>query len=327
MNKTRTKDMTEGPILGKIVPFAVPIFIGSVFQMLYNMVDSIIVGKYVGANALAAVGATGTVSMVLIGIASGFTTGASVVVAQFMGAGRQHRIKAAISTTIIILVIASVLITGLGEALSSSIMRWVNVPEEIFADSLLYFRIFMLGMLFLVMYNFFASFLRAMGDSTTPLVFLIIASLLNIAGDLFFVVKLNMSVAGVAIATVLAQGVSVLLCMIYTSHKLEFFSFKRGEFIFDNTLFSSIVRLGIPSGLQSSITGFGMVMVQSLINSYGPVCIAAYTAASKMEGLCNLPMGSIAMAFSIFVGQNIGKGDLKRASKGLLYSELLAVGI
>ena len=326
MNRKKA-DMTKGPILGRILPFALPIFIGSVFQMLYNMVDSIIVGRYVGANALAAVGSTATISMVLVGVASGFTTGASVVVAQLVGAGKHDRIKAAISTTITLLVTAALIITVVSESISSNIMHWVKVPQEILADSLAYFRIFLLGVIFLVMYNFFASFLRAMGDSTTPLIFLVISSLLNIAGDLFFVIKLNLAVAGVAIATVLAQAVSVVLCLIYTSRKMDYFHFGKGEFVFDRKLLSSIVRLGIPAGLQSSITGLGMVFVQSLINTYGAVSIAAYTAASKMEGLCNLPMGSIAQAFSIFVGQNIGAGDLKRARKGLLYSDLLAVGI
>lgn len=325
--KSKNNDMTQGPILGKILPFAVPIFIGSIFQQLYNMVDSIVVGQYVGAKALAAVGSTATVSLVLVGVASGFSTGASVVVAQLLGAGKKDRIKPTISTTVCFLMTVALVILVLGLSLSNNIMHWVNVPDNIFQDTVTYFRIYISGIFFLVLYNFFASFLRAMGDSTTPLIFLIISSLLNIAGDLFFVVKLNMAVAGVAIATVIAQGISVLLCFIYTRKKVEHFQFARGEFVFDKKLFSSIIRLGIPAGLQSSIAGLGMVAVQSLINSFGSVDIAAYTAANKMEALCNLPMGAISQAFAIFVGQNIGAGDIKRAKKGLWQSDLLAVGI
>ncbi|MBQ2818724.1 MAG: MATE family efflux transporter [Clostridia bacterium] len=323
--KRRNVDMLNGPILKSLIIFGLPIFFGSVFQQLYNMVDSIVVGKYVSANALAAVGSTGTISMLLVGVMMGFPTGASIVAAQFLGAGQKDKIKTTISTTMIFMVILSIIMTVIGLCLSSFIMGWVNVPDEIYADTVLYFRIFIGGMLFMALYNFFASFLRALGDSTTPLIFLIISSLLNIAGDLFFVLVLRMGVAGVAIATVLAQAVSVVLCFIYVSKNIEYFKFSKSEFVFDKVLFKDILRLGLPSSLQSSITGIGMVMVQSLINSFGPVSIAAYTAANKMEALCNLPMTGISMALSLFVGQNIGANNQKRAQKGLNQSIVLSV--
>ena len=195
-------------------------------------------------------------------------------------------------------------------------MGWMNVPENILADSLTYFRIYILGTVFIALYNFFAAFLRALGDSRTPLIFLIISSVLNIFGDLFFVVVLDMGVAGVAIATDLAQMISVVLCFVYTRKKVEYFQFQKGEMIFDRGLVKDIVRYGLPGSLQTMASGMGMLLVQSLINSFGSINIAAYTAAAKMEQICNLPMSSFAMAISVFAGQNIGAKDYERIKDG-----------
>ncbi len=325
--KLQKTDMLRGSILKGIILFSLPIFLGSVFQQLYSMVDSIVVGKYVSANALAAVGSTGTISMMLVGIMMGFPTGASVVAAQFAGAGQKEKIKRTISTSLYFLLALAVVLSLVGLLLARHIMKWVNVPEEILPDALAYFRIYVAGMVFMSLYNFFASFLRALGDSVTPLIFLVVSSLLNIVGDLFFVLVLHMDVPGVAIATVLAQGISVAFCWIYVSRKSEYFQFKKGEMVFDGALFKDILRLGLPSSIQFSVTSLGMVMVQGLINSYGAVSMAAYTSASKMEQICNLPMSGVAMALSFFVGQNIGAGDQARAKKGLGYSLAFCVSV
>ena len=313
-------DMLNGPILKNILLFSLPIFLGSVFQQLYNMVDSVVVGKYVSANALAAVGSTGTLTMMLVGIMMGFPTGASVVAAQFAGAGERDKIKRTISTSLYFLLALSVVLTVVGLLLARRIMGWVNVPEEVLPDALAYFRIYIAGMIFMALYNFFASFLRALGDSVTPLIFLIIASLLNIAGDLFFVLALHMGVPGVAIATVLAQAISAALCYLYVTRKSEYFQFGKGEMVFDRSLFKDILRLGLPSSIQASVASLGMVLVQGLINSYGAVSMAAYTSASKMEQLCNLPLSGVSMGLSLYVGQNIGAGQQGRAKKGLAQS-------
>lgn len=320
-------DMLEGPILPRIVEFSLPIFLGSVFQMLYNMVDSVVVGKYVSADALAAVGSTGTISNLLVGMMTGFPTGASIIAAQFIGADRKDKVKPAVSTTFWFLMAFSVVLSAAGLVFSSQIMHWVNVPENIYADTVLYFRIYIAGMVFMALYNFFAAFLRAMGDSTTPLIFLIVSSVLNIFGDLFFVLVLNMAVAGVALATVIAQGISVLLCMFYVRRSSEYFRFRRGELVFDRVLFKDILRMGLPTSLQSSVTGMGMVMVQSLINSFGSVDIAAYTAANKMEQICNLPMNGISLGLSVFVGQNIGASQMPRARRGMWLSSAFCVSL
>jgi len=324
---SRKVDMLTGPILPRIITFSLPIFLGSVFQQLYNMVDSIVVGKYVSADALAAVGSTGTVSMLLVGIMMGFPTGASVVAAQFLGAGEKKKIRSTISTTLIFLLGLAVVLTILGLALSHSIMTWVNVPENIFEDAVTYFRIFIGGMIFMALYNFFASFLRALGDSTTPLIFLVISSLLNIGGDLLFVIAFDMGVAGVAWATIISQAISVVLCFFYVTHTSEYFHFSKGELLFDRMLFRDILRLGLPASLQSSITSLGMIAVQGLINSYGSVCMAAYTSANKMESLSHLPVMGISMAVSLFTGQNIGAKQVDRARKGLVQSLLFTLGL
>ncbi|MBR0087885.1 MAG: MATE family efflux transporter [Lachnospiraceae bacterium] len=328
-NNSRSKavDMTQGPILGKLVQFCLPIFLGLVFQQFYSMVDSIVVGKYVSADALAAVGTSAPMVQLLIGIMAGFNLGASVVASQYVGANQKDKIKPTISTTAITLIVLSLFITVIAIVFAPDIMRLISVPDNILKDTVIYFRIFSAGCIFLAMYNFFASFLRSMGDSTTPLIFLIISSLLNIGGDLFFVLVLKHGVDGVAYATVIAQAISVILCIIYVSRTNEYFQFKKGEFVFDPQLFKSILRMGIPSSLQTGLSSIGMVAVQRLINSYGSVCIASYTAANKMEMICNLPVTSMAQGLSLYVGQNIGAGKTDRAKKGMWQSMIVCAVI
>ena len=325
--KARKIDMTQGPILGRLLQFCIPIFLGLVFQQFYNLVDSIIVGKYVSADALAAVGTCSPLVQFLIGIMAGFNMGASVVASQFLGANRKEEIKPTIATTAIMLVVLSAVISVLSVIFAPQIMFLLNVPDNILADTVAYFRIFSAGCIFLALYNFFASFLRSMGDSTTPLIFLIIASLLNIGGDLFFVLVLHLDVAGVAIATVIAQAISVTLCILYVGRTNEYFHFGKGDFRFDKRLCKDILRLGIPSSLQTGLSSIGMLAVQRLINSYGSASIASYTAANKMEMICNLPVMSVAQGLSLFVGQNIGAGQTERAKKGMWQSMAVCAAI
>ena len=306
----------EGPILKKILIFALPIFLGSVFQQMYHMVDSIVVGRYVSADALAAVGSSSTLSNVLVGIMSGMPMGASIVAAQFLGAERKDRIKSTLSTTLVFLVMLAILISAVGNLFAPQIMRLLRVPDKIMNDAVLYFRIYVSGIIFIALYNFFASFLRALGDSTTPLIFLIVASVLNIAGDLLFVIKFNMGVAGVGWATVISQAVSVVLCYVYVHRTSEHFRFRKGEFVFERSIFREIIRLGVPSSLQYSLSGLGTLLVQGLINTYGTVSMAAYAAANRMEQICNMPFSGISMAMAMYVGQNIGARNESRAQKG-----------
>lgn len=310
-------DMTTGAILKQIIVFGLPILLGSIFQQFYSMVDSIVVGNYVGPDALAAVGSASTISHCLVMMATGLTTGASVVVAQLFGAKRYEDIRRAISTTMIFAFIVAVAVTVLGIAFGPALMRLVRVPEALMADSVIYLQIYVGGTLFLMLYNFFAAMLRALGDSTTPLIFLIIASILNIVGDLYFVLSLHMGVPGVALATVLAQAVSVALCAVYCLLKVDYFKFRKGEFGFYRDLFRDILRLSVPSAIQSCLGSAGFVLVQGLINSFGETCMAAYTAASKLESVAHLPIECITMSLSVFTGQNMGAGNVKRVKRGL----------
>ena len=309
--------MLSGPPLKPILLFGLPILVSNVFQMLYSIVDSIVVGNYVGADALAAVGSSTTLANLLVALASGLTVGASVVVSQFFGAGQKEKVKASISTSIIFMVILGAVLSVLGVATAGLVTDLCNVPKEIFGDSVTYIRIYMSGLIFMLLYNYFASILRALGDSTTPLVFLIISSLLNVALDLFFVIALGLGVAGVAWATVISQALSVILCAVYVRFKVEVFQFEKSEFRFDKEQFRNLLRLGVPSAIQGSITSIGFVFVQALINSFGSVNIAAYTAATKMEILAHLPVESFAMSLSVFVGQNMGAGLIERTKKGM----------
>ena len=320
-------DMTSGSILKQLLVFGAPIFLGSVFQQLYSMVDSVVVGNYVGSDALASVGSASTIANCLVMIATGLTTGASVVVAQLAGAKQYGRIRHAISTTLFFAFFVALGATAVGLWFAPDIIRWVRVPEALRADSVAYLRIYVGGMLFLMLYNFFSAMLRALGDSTTPLIFLVIASLLNIAGDLWFVLSFRMGVPGVALATVLAQGISVVLCAVHCARKVEAFRFQKGEFRFYRELFGDILRLSVPSALQFGLSSLGFVLVQGLINSFGEISMAAYTAASKLEGVAHLPIESISMSLSVFVGQNIGAGSGRRVKAGLWRTVLTSAGI
>lgn len=325
--KNSNIDMLHGSPIKSIILFALPIFFGSIFQQLYSMVDSIVVGNYVGAGALAAVGSSATVCNCLIMACSGFTTGASVVVAQQFGAGKKGDIKATLSTTFIFLSLFSILLSIVSQPIAPVLARLINVPDEIFDDSVTYMRVYWAGMVFLMLYNFFAAVLRALGDSITPLIFLIVSSVLNIFGDLYFVLNLDMGVAGVAWATVLSQAVSVILCSVYVSFKSEYFKFQKGEFVFSKKLFSYVLQMGIPAALQGSVSNLGFIMVQSLVNSFSTLNIAAYTAANKMEGFSMLPIHGVTQAFAIYVGQNMGAGDVERTKKGMRQTALFLSGL
>ena len=315
--KTSPEIMLTGSPLKSIALFGLPIVLGNVFQQLYSMVDSIVVGNFNGSGALAAVGTSAVVCNCLVMACSGFSMGASVVVAQQFGADKRNDIKTTISTTFLFLTALSVLITAVCLPIIPAFARLINIPADIIADSVTYMRIYVVGLIFLMLYNFFAAILRALGDSVTPLIFLIISSLLNIAGDLFFVVKLGMGVPGVAWATVISQAVSVLLCIVYVMKKSEYFKFKKGEFKFDREIFRYVLRMGIPAALQGSISNVGFILVQSLVNSFGTINIAAYTAANKMEMFSMLPIGGFTQAYAVYVGQNMGAGDVKRTKEGL----------
>ncbi|NLA10515.1 MAG: MATE family efflux transporter [Firmicutes bacterium] len=317
------QDMTKGSVLRQIVIFAIPLFIGNIFQQAYNLVDAVVVGRFVGKNALAAVGTSFPALFLLIALVMGLTMGASVVVSQLFGAGEIKKMRRAVSTTLIFLSICALSLTVIGLLVSRKLLMLLQTPPEILEEATVYLHITFAGLLFMFLYNIVASFMRALGDSRTPLYFLIISSLLNIGLDLLFVLRYNMGVAGVAWATVVAQAVSVVLSIVYIYWRVDLLKLYPRDIVFDWKIFVEAVRLGIPASIQQTVLSLGMVAVQGLVNSFGSVTIAAYTAACRIDSIAMMPIMNLGLAVSTFTAQNIGASELDRVRRG--YRQTLAM--
>ncbi|HHV95252.1 MAG TPA: MATE family efflux transporter [Clostridiaceae bacterium] len=310
------KDMTNGSETRHIITFALPMFIGNIFQQLYNMVDSIVVGRYIGKNALAAVGTSSPIVFFLIAMVMGLSMGASVIISQLYGAGDSKNLKRAVSTAYIFLLAGGIIITLIGLLFSRSLLRLLQTPEEIFKDALAYLNIILGGLIFTFAYNAISAILRGLGDSKTPLYFLIITSLLNVVLDIWFVSSLGMGVEGAAWATVISQAVSVILCLIYIYTKVEILRILPKDIVFDKELFSKSVKLGIPSSIQQTVVSVSMMALQGLVNSYGSVTMAAYAAAARIDSIAMMPIMNLGLASTTFTAQNIGAGKLDRVKRG-----------
>lgn len=311
------RDMTAGKPIRVITAFAVPLFVGSVFQQLYNMVDSIVVGNFVGANALAAVGTCGGAFNLVLALIVGLTGGTSVVMAQYFGAKDYEKVKETFISAIIVNVVTGIILTFLGMLLAKPLLLVLGTPENIIKEAHIYLVIMFLGTLANCMYNGMSSVLRALGDSVIPLVVLVIASVLNVVLDLVFVLVFHMGVAGVAIATVLSQLISAVICIIYVFYKLPMLQFSRSEFRAKKEIVQEIVRIGIPAALSSSGVSISVMFMQRAINAYGSDVIAAYTIANRAEQIGFCLSYAIGMAVGTFCGQNIGAKDYKRVKKGI----------
>ena len=299
-------DMTSGRPIKVITTFAIPLFIGSIFQQIYNMVDSIVVGNYVGANALAAVGACTGAFNLMLALIVGLTGGMSVVIAQYFGAKNMNMVKQTFLTSTLIKLLTGVVITFAGIALARPLLRVLNTPESIMADAHIYLVIMFIGTLANCMYNGMSSVLRSMGNSTIPLVILIMASLINVGLDLLFVIVFNMGVAGVATATVLAQLISAIAAMIYTFVKIPELRFSFKELRLEKAIAKEVIRIGFPAALSSCGVSISVMFMQRAINAYGEDTIAAYTVGNKAENVGMALSYSIGTAVGTFCGQNIG---------------------
>ena len=313
-----------------MLKFAIPMAIGIFFQQLYNTADSVIVGKFVGRNALAAVGSTGSIINMLIGLCAGLSTGAGVVISQHYGARDYKKLRNAVHTTIIITFALSILSTITGILLVKPLLHLMDTPAEVFVEAQSYLTIYFMGVTGLLIYNLGSGVLRAVGDSRRPLYFLIFSALTNITLDLLFVVNFKAGVAGAAYATILSQFISAILILITLSraNKPYTINWRRLGVSWDEL--KEIIRLGLPSGLQQSITSFSNVFVQSYINYYGAACMSGWGGYTKLDTYTMIPVQAIALASTTFVGQNYGAGKLKRAGEGVrkaLYSSLTATGI
>lgn len=325
------KDMTSGSPGKTLLLFAIPMVLGNFFQQLHNIIDSIIVGNYVGADALAAVGASTTLVMLFVAIVTGLSMGGSVVIGQLYGAGKPGQVKSAVTTMLLTAVGISILFTGIGLLISESVLCMMKTPNYLMQDAKTYLNIYFMGFIFLFLYNSLNAVYNALGDSKTPLVFLGFSSILNIYLDIKFVTDFNMGVAGVAWATLIAQGVSAVLSIIWLTVRMKEILRIPGVKLYDTGLLKTICSMAIPSCLQQSIVSLGFVSVQALVNRYGGDFMAGYTAAVKIDSMAILPMVNVGNAVSNFTAQNIGAGKYERVGKGLkaglTLSSVIAIGV
>lgn len=310
------KDMTKGNATKIIFLFALPMVLGNIFQQFYNIVDSIIVGNFVGADALAAVGASFPVVFLSIAISMGSSMGCSVIISQLFGAKQMEEVKSSITTAVIFVTLLGTAFSIFGIAVCRPILKLLQTPDNIFANSALYLNIIFLGSTFQFMYNIITSIFNSLGDSKTPLGCLIVATITNIILDLLFVVKFNMGVAGVAWATLIAQFISALCILVLLIKRIKKIEVKGKVPIFRKDLLKTMIKYALPSTLQQAIVSMGMMAVQGLVNSYGSVIIAGYTAATKIDSIAMMPMMNISTAVSNFAGQNMGAGDIERVKQG-----------
>ena len=310
------KPMTEGKIGKTLAVFALPIFLGNLFQQLYNTADSLIVGNFLGSGPLAAVSSSSALIFMLIGFLSGIALGAGVVIARYFGAQETKKMKAAIHTTVAFGLLAGAAMTAIGVLLTPQILQWMDTPQNVMADSITYLRLYFAGSLGFVMYNIFVGILQAVGDSKHPLYYLMISSVINVVLDLFFIGVLHTGVGGAALATVIAQLVSAFLCLVQLVRTKDTFRIELNKIALDKEMFRQIIQIGLPSGVQNSIIAFANVVIQANINVFGPMAMAGVGAYSKVEGFAFLPINSLTMALTTFVGQNLGAGETQRARRG-----------
>lgn len=325
----RRERLLKGNAAKGLFVFAVPLILGNLFQQFYNMTDSMIVGNFVGEDALAAVGASYALTNVFIMIAIGGGNGASVLTAQYLGAGQYGRMKTSISTSCLTFLGLSIFLGGFGFFFSGSILRALDTPENILSQAELYLSIYFLGMPFLFMYNVLASIFNAMGDSKIPLFLLIFSSLLNVVLDLISVTWMGMGVDGVAIATVMAQGISMCISLGVLLMRLKSYdhaSSGDGFEPYDTKMLVSGTKIAVPTILQQSIVSIGMLLVQSVVNGFGSGALAGYSAASRIESICIVPMIATGNAVATFTAQNMGAGQKERVKKGYYASYGLIFG-
>ena len=310
------KLMTEGAIWKRITFFALPIFFGNLFQQMYNTVDSLIVGNFLGSNALAAVSSSGNLIFLLIGFLNGVSIGAGVVIARYFGARDQESLHTAIHTTVAFGLVASVIMTFVGVIFAPQILIWMGTPENVMPDSVAYFQVYFMGSLGFVMYNIFVGILQAVGDSRHPLYYLIVSSVVNVVLDLVFIAVFHTGVEGAALATTISQLVSAFLCMFQLIRTKAEYRLSLRDIRFNMDMLGQIIRFGLPSGVQNSIIALANVVVQANINSFGAMAMAGCGAFSKIEGFGFLPITSFTMAMTTFVGQNLGAKQYERTRQG-----------
>ncbi|WP_416326193.1 MATE family efflux transporter [[Eubacterium] hominis] len=311
------QDMTKGTPWKLILSFSIPLLIGNIFQQLYSMVDTIIVGRFVSVEALAAVGSTGSMSFLILGFVMGITSGFSVITAQRFGANDEAGVRRSVAMSMELCIIATVLLTIIAVLGAKPMLHLMNTPANIFEDASIYITIIYAGLFASVYYNMVSSISRALGDSKTPLYFLLVSSILNVILDLLFIISFQMGASGAAIATVISQFVSAVLCTIYMAKRYTILKLKKEDFRFDWLFACSHLNIGLPMAFQFSVTAVGIMVLQSALNAFGSTAIAAYTAASKVEMLVTQPFATLGVTMATYCGQNKGANDFQRIHKGM----------
>ena len=324
-HRRKDVDMTEGNIVRHIITFAFPLLIGNVFQQLYNTVDTWVVGNYVSNEAFSAVGTVGPIINMLIGFFMGLSSGAGVVISQYYGAKRYDEVHDTVHTSLVMTLIMGIVFTGIGLAMTSFMLRLMNTPDNVMPESSAYLTIYFSGMLGLMIYNIGSGILRAVGDSQRPFYFLVVCAVLNTVLDLLFVLVFKMGVKGVALATILSQGVSAVLVIITLMRTDTCIKLRLRDLKINFAMLGKIFRVGIPAAIQMAITSFSNIFVQSYINYFGDNCMSGWTAYAKIDQLLFLPMQSIALASTTFVGQNLGRNLVDRAKEGVRKSLIIAI--
>lgn len=324
------KDLTKGEPLKLIIIFSIPLLIGNIFQQLYNIADLVIVGRLLGVEAFASVGAVAPLFFLIMFIIVGLTNGFAVVTGQKFGAKDTAAVKKSVVISTVLSLFVTLFFTLICSIIMHPVLRLLNVPENIYKDAYCYIEIIVLGLITATFYNLLASIIRALGDSKTPLYFLIIASVANIILALCFIELFNMGVAGSAVAVVLSQGISVLLCLFYVKKKFPILHLKKQDWLikFDKEFYNSALehlKIGIPMAAQFSIIGIGVIVIQSVCNTFGSDVIAAITAALRIEQIATLPMVSFGVALASFVAQNFGAKKFRRIRTGVIHTSILSI--
>ncbi len=317
--------LTNGSIWKSMVLFALPLLLGNLFQQMYNMVDSLIVGNFLGSSALAAVSSSSSLIFMLIGFLSGISSGAGVIVSRFYGAGDTKNLQRTVHTTVAFGLAAGLLMTIVGVLLSPQILIWMDTPASVMPESVTYLRIYFSGSFCFVMYNIFVGILQAVGNSRYPLYYLIVSSIVNLILDMIFIKGLHTGVGGAALATVISQAISAILCFVQLTGVDTNYRLHIKEIRFDRHILKQIIQIGLPAGVQNSIISFANVIVQSNINAFGEMAMAGYGAYSKVEGFAFLPINSFTMAITTFVGQNLGAKQRERTQRGARFGILVTI--
>ena len=330
--KTKQKGlMTEGVIWKELLLFSVPLLLGNLFQQLYNAVDSVVVGNYIGAQALAAVGSSAPVINLLVSFFMGLSVGAGVIISRYFGARNMESLQDSIHTSLALTMTAGIFMTLFGIIFSPTILRWIGTPSDVMSSSVLYLRIYFGGILSVMLYNMGSGILRAVGDSKNPLYFLIVSSITNILLDLLFVIVFDMGIAGVGWATLIAQTISAVLTLLLLIKTKQEYKVTLKKIRFHKDKLIEIIRLGLPSGIQNGVVSFSNVIVQSNINAFGSLAMAGCGAYTKIDGFAILPVMSYSMALTTFTGQNMGAKKYDRvkqgARSGIIMSLLTTIAI